>query len=586
MERIESSKPDIPFESTDYYNLGSYHRSVTSSNDDAKLWFSRGLIWTYAFNHEEAAECFTRAITSDPTCAMAYWGLAYTLGPNYNKPWEVFDEEELESTLKKACHAVNQAKENCASALPTEKALIEALQLRYPQITAGKPWSKWNQNYSNAMASVYERFPDDLDVVALHADALMNLTPWKLWDVSTGKPVEGARTIEIKAILDRALTLEHALSHPGILHLYIHLMEMSPNPEDALSIADNLRNLVPDAGHLQHMPTHLDVLCGDYRRAIASNGDAICADNRFFSNNSSSIFYSLYRCHDFHFRIYAAMLSGQSRIALETVGGLEKALTRDLLRVKSPPMADWLEGFLAMRVHVLVRFGFWDDIIAMPLPSEQDLYYVTVAMIHYAKTIALSVTAEGLDNLDAAYREREKFNAAVQRVPDSRTLFNNTCRDILRVAEAMLDGELEYRRQMLLRGDKTVDGHASFDLAFSHLKEAIARDDALPYDEPWGWMQPTRHAYGALLVEQGQIEMAAAIYSADLGLNEGGSDTAIPRALQHPNNVWSLHGYHECLVILGRTAEARLLAPQLTLALAVADVDIKSSCFCRLSTKI
>jgi len=409
------------------------------------------------------------------------------------------------------------------------------------------------------MEVVYANFPEDLDVCALYADALMNLTPWQLWDLASGKPTIEGRTLDAKAVLEATLSSEKGLQHPGLLHLYIHLMEMSPTPESALTTADYLRDLVPDSGHLNHMPTHLDILCGDYRRAIASNSDAIRADEKFVSRAGPLNFYTLYRSHNFHFRIYAAMFSGQSKIALDTVSQLESSISEGLLGVKSPPMADWLEGFVSVRIHVLIRFGLWDQLLALPLPGEPSLYCVTTAMHHYGKGVAFA--ARG--NVEEAEKQQSLFLEALARVPDSRTLFNNKCTDILAIASAMLSGEIAYRR-----GD--------FPLAFQHLQESIKLDDNLPYDEPWGWMQPTRHAYGALLLEQGHAEKAAAVYGADLGM-----DNTLPRALRHPNNVWALHGYHECLVILARTAEASIVKQQLRLALAVADVPIQSSCFCR-----
>jgi tetratricopeptide (TPR) repeat protein len=307
------------------------------------------------------------------------------------------------------------------------------------------------------------------------------------------------------------------------------------------------------------MPSHLDVLCGEYRRAIASNLDASRADEKFVAKRGALNFYTLYRCHDYHFIVYAAMLAGQSKIALEIVARLEATLSEELLRVKSPPMADWLETFLTMRVHVLIRFGQWQDILSLPVPQDVELYCVTFAMLLYGKGVALAA----LGRVNDAEHERLNFIDAVKRVPDSRTLFNKKSVDILAIARAMLDGELEYRKQ-------------NFDAAFTHLRTAIERDDNLPYDEPWGWMQPVRHAYGALLLEQDHYQEAADVYAADLGMND-----TLPRALQHHNNVWALHGFSECLLKLGRTQEARILAPQLKLAMAVADVEIKSSCFCR-----
>jgi tetratricopeptide (TPR) repeat protein len=309
------------------------------------------------------------------------------------------------------------------------------------------------------------------------------------------------------------------------------------------------------------MPTHIDVLCGDYRRVVASNSDAIAADQRFLAREGPMNFYTLYRAHNYHFKIYGAMFAGQQRAALQAADELRAALPEELLRVETPPMADWLEGFVPMKMHVLVRFGRWADIIAAPLPADADLYCVTTAMMHYAKGVALAATGR----VDEADQERSRFAAAAARVPAERMVFNNTCQDILQVAGAMLDGELEYRR-----------GH--YDAAFAALRRSVELDDGLPYDEPWGWMQPARHAYGALLLEQDRVEEAEAVYRADLGL-----DGTLARACQHPGNVWSLHGYHECLTRLGKQEQAGIIGQQLTLAAARADVPVTASCYCRLT---
>jgi tetratricopeptide (TPR) repeat protein len=293
---------------SDYFDLGTYTRDVTTSSAHARLWFNRGLVWAYAFNHEEAVACFERAIEADPGCALAHWGLAYALGPNYNKPWEAFDPADLSSSVSRAFTAsraaiaaavepaesaeqaepaesaepaeqAEQAEQpRRPAATPVERALAHALAARYPHAApepgpelADDNAAAWNAAYADAMRSVYESFPADLDVAALFADALMNLTPWALWDTKTGEPAEGSATPEAKAVLETALASEQGQQHPGILHLYIHLMEMSSRPEDALQAAELLRDLVPDAGHLRHMPTHLDVLCGDYRRVVSGN---------------------------------------------------------------------------------------------------------------------------------------------------------------------------------------------------------------------------------------------------------------------------------------------------------------------------
>jgi hypothetical protein len=264
--------------------------------------------------------------------------LAFALGPNYNKPWDLFDENELRSTIDKIVDANAAAKRNAANATEVEKALIDAVQLRVPDGLDEKAFRTCNEAYALAMQSVYEMFPDDFDIVSLYADSIMNLSAWDLWDLKTGEPTPGSRSLEAKEILEKALRQEDVYKHPGVLHLYIHLMEMSKTPEAALVAADHLRNLIPDAGHLVHMPSHLDILVGDYRRAIASNADACLADEKYLVEHGGDNFYSFYRMHDYHSLIYAAMFAGQSQVALEAVDRMEKSLPESLLRVQSPPM--------------------------------------------------------------------------------------------------------------------------------------------------------------------------------------------------------------------------------------------------------
>jgi tetratricopeptide (TPR) repeat protein len=544
----------------EYYDLGTHSWPVTTSVPEAQRWFDRGLAWAYGFNHEEAVYCFEQALSADPDCAMAHWGVGYAIGPNYNKPWEAFDETDLRTSTERADAALTRAVQLAAGATPAERALIGALRARYAPDELPGEREAWNSNYAEAMGRVYEAFPGDPDVAALYADALMNLTPWELWDLRTGEPAAGAQTARAQVVLDRALASPGGRAHPGVLHMYIHLMEMSPFPERARPAAERLRGLVPDAGHLHHMPTHLDVLCGDYARVVASNAQAIVADEKYAARNGVMNFYTLYRVHAYHFKIYGAMFLGQAQTALEATAELEAAIPEKLLRVTSPPMADWLEGFLVMRVHVLVRFGRWQDLLDLPLPADPVLYSATTAMLRYGRGVACSA----LGRVEEAERERERFAAARAAVPASRMMFNNTCADILAIAAAMLDGELEYRK-------------GNIEAAFGHLRTSIALDDGLPYDEPWGWMQPTRHAYGALLLEQGRVAEAEAVYRADLGF-----DGTLPRAYQHPGNIWSLHGYHECLVKLGKSGEAQIIEQQLRFAAAMADTPVQASCYCRL----
>ncbi len=540
----------------DYYDLGSYSRRVTTSSPEAQLWFDRGLVWTYAYNHEEAIVCFQKALEADPDCAMAHWGIAYAIGPNYNKPWETFEADEKPDALAQARDAVARATQLVDRVTPAERALIEAIPKRYPEDPDVEDFGPWNDAYADAMRAVHKAHSDDIDIRCLFAEAIMNRTPWQLWDLPSGKPAEGADTLEAIEVLETAFDrLDGAWAHPGLLHMYIHLMEMSPHPERALRHGDRLSTLVPDAGHLLHMATHVDVLCGDYMNVVSRNHTAILADRKFLERAGAENFYSVYRCHNYHFKIYGAMFLGQPGPALHAAEELIETLPEDLLR----PLADWFEAFIPMKQHVLIRFGRWQDILAQDLPADEALYCVTTAMMRYARTVALA----NIRDIPAAEAERELFFAARDRVPETRMLFNNTCRDILQVAEQMLLGELAYHK-----GDHEV--------AFEHLRRAVELDDTLPYDEPWGWMQPARHALGALLLDQGRYQDAEAVYRADLGL-----DTTLSRACQHPGNVWSLHGLHECLTQRGETVEAAQVKLQLDKAVARAEVPIRASCFCR-----
>ncbi|MBX2837434.1 MAG: tetratricopeptide repeat protein [Gammaproteobacteria bacterium] len=539
-----------------YFNLGDYSRKISTPSSDAQIWFDRGLIWTYGYNHEEAIVCFEKALEADPKCAMAHWGIAYAIGPNYNKPWGAFEEDEKPEALQRAQSALATTAALADHVSPVESALIDALVQRYPDNSSFEHCETWNDAFAEAMRAVYTAYRDDLDVCTVFVEALMNRTPWALWDLATGMPAEGADTLEAKSALEDVFDrVSGAWRHPGLLHMYIHLMEMSGTPELALRHGDALVSLVPDAGHLIHMPTHIDVLCGDYQYVVSRNQQAIVADRKFLKAKGADNFYSVYRCHDYHFRIYGAMFLGQPEVALESAEELISTLSEDFLR----ELADWFEAFVPMKQHVLIRFGRWQEILDQPLPEDEELYAVTMAMMRYARTVALANTK----NLAAADQERMLFDQAYSRVPESRMLFNNTCRDILAVGEKMMLGELEYHR-------------GNFDQAFEYLRASVELDDNLPYDEPWGWMQPTRHALGALLIEQDQYFEAEAVYRADLGL-----DSTLSRACQHPGNVWSLHGLYECLQERGESVESKHIKLQLDRAMARSTVEIKASCYCR-----
>ena len=543
-----------------YYDLGGHSRAITTKSPDAQLWFDRGLNWIFGFNHAEAIKCFGKALEHDPQCAMAQWGISYAAGPNYNLPWHLYDPSGKAQALGAAYDSMKAALALADRASPVEQALIRALPARYPQRDPIEDQSEWDKAFTRAMRKVFGAFRGDLDVACVFAEAIMNETPWKMWDLTTGGVADNAGTQEAMELLEGLFANAPASwDHPGLLHLYVHLMEMSPFPQRALRAGDRLRELVPDAGHLIHMPTHIDVLCGHYRDVVVYNQKAVAVDRKYLEREGALNVYSLYRTHNHHFVIYGAMFLGQYTPAIRAAQELIDTTPEDLLRIPSPPMADFIEGYLPMKQHVLIRFGKWREIIAQELPKDANLYCSTVAMMLYAKGVAHSVLGE----IAEAEKARAAFRAAKNRVPESRRVHNNKVVDLLNIADEMLSGELEYRR-------------GNVDLGFAHLRRAVELDDSLPYDEPWGWMQPTRHALGALLLEQGRVTEAEAVYRSDLGF-----DGKLSRACQHPENVWSLHGLHECLLRRGDKVEAPLVKARLDLALARAEVPVRSSCLCR-----
>ncbi|MEM7798660.1 MAG: hypothetical protein AAF633_05675 [Chloroflexota bacterium] len=556
----------------EYFNLGDYYRPITTASKEAERWFNRGLIWCYAFHHTEAIRCFNKVIKADPSCAMGYWGLAYAFGPYYNITWNGMPPQMRAHALRQTFENSRKADQRKAGCTSVEKALIEAFIIRFPAANVDgdddeleEVFAEWDLAYAHAMRKLYARFPDDQEICALTAESLMVRTPWQLWNLETGTPAEGADTLEAATILEESMARAAARGdqlHPGLHHFYIHCMEMSPTPEKALPVADRLRHLVPDAGHLNHMPSHIYVLCGQYAKTIDSNVEAVVADDKYLAVDSDPGIFTLYHTHNIHFQVYGALFSGQYTKARRAAEMVEERITFESIQIDIQSLANFLESLYPVKAHVYVRFGKWEEIIAEQLPEDQALYAVTTASWHYAKGIAHAV----LGNIEEALAHQEHFRNALKIIPEDRINYQNAALDIMAIADAMLDGELEYRRE-------------NYEIAFEHLRRSVLLYDNLNYAEPWAWMQPPRHALGALLLEQGHVQEAAAVYRADLGL-----DNSLQRPSQHPNNVWALHGYAECCERLGHDEEAAIMRERLAAAEAVADVPITASCFCRKSS--
>ncbi|MEM9129146.1 MAG: hypothetical protein AAGA97_05435 [Pseudomonadota bacterium] len=537
-----------------YFDLGAYSRPV-SSNAQAQIWCDRGMVWLFGYNHEEAIICFEKAVLEDPACALAYWGIAYAIGPNYNKPWEVFDPEEKAPALEKAHKALRDgiALEQSDT---VAKALLDALASRYPTDPEIEDFQPFNDGFAEAMAPVYAAHTDDLDIACIYAEALMNRTPWQLWDFRKGVPNPEASTQKAMAVLERAFEqTPGAWDHPGLLHMYVHLMEMSPYPERALPHGDRLFGLAPEAGHLVHMATHIDVLCGDYHNVLIRNLAAAEVDKAYKAHAGAENFYALYRIHNLHFALYGAMFLGHKGEALRAARRLREEVPDDVVRV----YPDLFETFVAALPHAYIRFGMWSEILDLDLPEDKELYTTTNALILYARAIALA----NLGRHDEAQSAAKDFDEAYAVVPEERMLFQNKARDVLEIAEQMMLGEVAFKS-------------GKHDEGLQHLRKAVMLDDGLMYEEPWSWPQPARHALGALLMESENFEEAEKVFRADLGF-----DGKLPRPCQNPRNVWSLHGLYECLQRRGETTEIVHVKQQLDQALARADIKITASCLCR-----
>jgi tetratricopeptide (TPR) repeat protein len=550
------------------FDVGSHGRLVSTLSAETQRWFDFGLNWTFGFNQEEGVKCFFRALETDPGCAMAHWGVAYASGPFYNLTWRELGESEAKQITKRAYKHTECARALAKKANEVERGLIEALSCRFqkPHPVPLQEYDRWDGDYAAALRRLSYRFPDDHDVSALLAEALITRTPRRLWDMKTGEPASNSDVLEALKVCEHSIALAdkmNDLPHPAIAHMYIHALEMSKEPERAMRSADVLFPLCPDIGHINHMPGHIYVLCGDYAKAKIISEAAIEADNKYAEYAGELDFYLTARCHAIHLMVYTCMFLGQYAPALRAANMLQSLLPRNIIGANErPKLAMTSEGYVGTRLHVLVRFGRWRDILDEPVPDDPDLYPVTIAMAHYARGLAYAF----LKMPDHADRECVTFDDSSRRIASDRRVFNNLALTILDVARAMLYGEVEYHK-------------GNFEVAYTYLREAVRRDDALNYHEPWAWMHPPRHALAALLLEQGHITEAEHVYRDDLGMSEN-----VQRCAQHPNNVWALHGLVECLQRRGDVDELPLLSRHLAAAQARTDVPITSSCLCRAST--
>ncbi len=514
-----------------YEGFGNYERAITTESETAQQFFNQGMQLMYGFNHDEAIRSFEQAAAADPSNPMPWWGIAYCNGTNIN------DAEMTGDRPHNAWKASQEAIERIDAASPVEAALVRAVATRYAW-PAPEDRSGLDQDYADAMETVYQDFPDDPDVAALFAEALMDLQPWDYW-TDAGEPK--GRTAEFVEIIER--TLETSPRHPGANHFLIHAVEASSNPERAIEAADRLTEIVPGSGHLVHMPSHIYIRVGRYADAAQTNIAAIEVDRNYLANAPTPGLYAMYYGHNLHFLSYAAMMSGNYEQAIQAARDLEAEMPESALR----DFSGLIEGIMPANFHVLIRFGKWEEILEEPDYPEWRL--VSRAVRHYARSIANSA----LGRTDEARAELESFEQAMAEVPEEWWIFNNQVSAVLPIARAMIYGELLFRE-----GER--------DEAFAILREGVEAEDALVYDEPPGWMLPVRHALGALLMADGRFAEAEEVYREDLRRNR--------------DNGWSLTGLQLALQSQERQSEAEDLTIRLARAFDDADTRPTSSCYC------
>ena len=493
--------------------IGDLDHPVTTTSPEAQKFFDQGLRLIYAFNHDEAARSFRRAADLDPRMAMAYWGIAEAVGPNYNDP--ASDER-----FQQAHEAIQKAVDLSANISASERDYILATAKRFP--AAGADRRKAAEEYRDAMRGLMNKFPDDLDAATLFAEAGMNLHPWGLW-MQDGTPREG--TDEIVTTLESVIKRDP--NHMGAVHYYIHAVEASRSPERALAGANRLADLAPNAGHLVHMPAHVYIRTGDYELAALTNEKAAAVDRAYIQlSGAQGIYPMMYYSHNLHFIACVASMSGnyaEAKKAADTLAAHVGPLVKDM-----PP----LEAFMTIPVAVNVRFQKWDDIMKMPQPSAD--MKVTIAYWHFARGMALAGTGK-VSDAETEYKSLAAVRDATPQDAIFSMPFNNRTKDILAIASNVLGAKIAMAKK---------DNAA----AIGMLQEAVAVQDKLSYGEPPDWFSPVRESLGAALLMNGAAADGEKVFRDDLDRN--------------PRNPRSLFGLQQALMAQKRDYDARLVEKQ------------------------
>jgi tetratricopeptide (TPR) repeat protein len=508
-----------------YDNLGTLHKDITTESEVTQKYFDQGLRLIYAFNHDEAIKSFQEGLKRDSTCAMCYWGIAYALGPNINLPMDT-------SKVAPAWDAMHKAVRYSVAVTPKERAFIDALAKRYSgDPTASRP--ALDSAWARAIGKVSRLYPDDDDAATLYAEALMDLRPWNYW--TNGGKARAPSTMEQLRVAERVV--QRNPDHPGACHYYIHAIEASNEAYKALPCAQRLGSLMPGAGHLVHMPTHIYIKLGQWELAAEHNAHAVQADEHYISERHPTGVYPMgYYPHNFHVMWYALQMLGRSEAALDAARNIVQKVPADVMR-QVPPF----EGYAPTFLYTLARFSRWDDILKQPAPPS-DLRYATAAW-HYVR--ALAHTAEGKP--DSAAVERDSLVVITLAMPADKIVGQNSAKAVLQVAVRHLAGE------MAARAGRT-------NLAVEQLGKAVSLEDELIYDEPPDWYMPIRQRLGAVLLAAGRSRQAEKVFRADL--------------VHRPENGWSLYGLAQSLKAQNRSHEATQIEQRFEKAWKTADVKL------------
>ena len=506
---------------------GDLHHPVTTANPEAQKFFDQGLRYIYAFNHDEAKRSFEHASQLDPKLAMAYWGIAESVGPNYNDPADP-------DRFKQAHDAIQKAIDLSSSASPSEQAYINALALRFPADANANLREAAEQSH-DAIRELVKKFPDDLDAATLFAEAGMNLHPWGLWHVD-GSPELG--TEEIVATLESVLRREP--NHMGAIHYYIHSVEASPNPERALAAANRLAALAPAAGHLVHMPAHIYIRTGDFDAGVKINQRAAAADRAYMQAGAPpGIYPVMYYSHNLHFIAMCASMDGDY---VESSKAAQALAAHVAPHVKEMPP---LEGFMTIPLAVEVRFQKWDKILSTKEPDPS--MKVVGVFWHFARGMALAAQGKTAD----AEAELKIVHSAVEQTPPDAVFampVNNKAKDVLTIAESVLGAKIALVKK---------DPNASIAL----LRRAVAVQDTLKYDEPPDWFFPVRESLGAVLLLNGSAADAEKVFREDLDRN--------------PRNPRSLFGLSESLKAQKRDYDAQFVDKQFQSSWKATDIKLR-----------